>query len=234
MESSANGVLLEFTLDKRSLATMSASTEVLERPLVSQQLGKATPAVGGQEYEFFVTTGHPRRVDGASRATIRRVVMRNFFNDKNAATDSTKPASELSSTSTIEAGTKLKGRFRLPKPGQVIGPEKPKGGPKRAEKESSKQNGGAKASEMGRKKSPTCLVLEEDSNCAGKDDNRALLSPVILLSVSPPPRRNPTAHSFDPFDVLPIPATFKLDVLLPFCEWSHFRAPTPCCHPICV
>jgi hypothetical protein len=75
---------------------------------------------------------------------------------------------------------------------------------------------------MGRKKLPPCLVLEEDSNCAGKDDNRALLSQVILLSVSPPPRRNPTAHGFDPFDVLPIPATFKLDILLAFCEWPHF------------
>ena len=213
---------------------MSASTEILERPLVSQQLSKAAPTVGGQEYEFFVTTGHPRRVDDTSRTAIRRVVMRNFFNDKNAATDSTKPASELSSTSTIEAGTKLKGRFRLPKPGQVIGPEKPKGGPKRAEKKSLKPNGGAKASKTDRKQSLTCLVLEEESNCAGKDDNRALLSPVTLLSVSPPPRRNPTAHRFDPFDVLPIPATFKLEVLLPFCEWPHFRVPTPCCHPIRV
>ena len=213
---------------------MSASTELLERPLVPQQLGGATRAVDGQEYEFFVTTGHPRRVDGASRATIRRVVMRNFFNDKNAATDSTKPASELSSTSAIEAGTKLKGRFRLPKPGQVIGPEKPNGGPKRAEKKSSKQNEGAKAPKTDRKQSLPCLVLEEDSNRAGKDDNTTLLSPVILLSTSPSPRRNPTAHRFDPFDVLPIPATFKLDVLLPFCEWPHFQAPTPCRHPIRV
>lgn len=189
---------------------------------MSQQVSKGVPNVAGQKYEFFVTTGHPRRVDDASRATIRRVVMRNFFNDKDTTTDLTKPASELSSTSTIEAGTKLKGRFRLPKPGQVIGPKKPTGKPKRTEKRSLKQNEGVKASKTGRKQSIPCLALEECNRCATEEGNRAPTSPVILLSISPPPGRNPSAHRFDPFDALPIPATFKLEVLLAFYK-SRFR-----------
>ncbi|OCK84309.1 hypothetical protein K432DRAFT_378712 [Lepidopterella palustris CBS 459.81] len=194
---------------------MSASNLPLDQSLVSQEFIKAAPLSDGQKYEFFVTTGQdPGQLDGASRTTIRRLVMRNFFEEKNASSCSTKPSSAANSSSTVEAGSKLKGRFRLAKAGQTILPEKSRYVPKRAVRRLSKENKVAEHPKPVRRKSNQCTASDEQGNDrTPRDDDRVCSNSAVAVRASPPLRRNPNAHRHDPFNMLPIPATFKLDLL---------------------
>ncbi|KAF2502379.1 hypothetical protein BU16DRAFT_6769 [Lophium mytilinum] len=189
---------------------MPESNNVHQSPLAPHNADVGAPDV--REYEFFVTTGQHHQPDGASRATIRRVVMRNFFNDKN--TNTKIPISAINSSSTVQAGSNLKGRFRLPKPGQVAPPEKqPRSAPKRR---ASKQNAGTTDPCTEAKQSNTRTISKRPGLLSYGD------GAVIVPPINTPPRRNPNAHRSDPFDCLPIPGSSKIQLLFTLYK-TNFR-----------
>ncbi|KAF2187900.1 hypothetical protein K469DRAFT_568299 [Zopfia rhizophila CBS 207.26] len=168
-----------------------------------------------KEYEFFVTTDEPRQPDGPERGLIRRLVMRNFFETKCSAPSNN--SSEHSSATTVQARTRLKHRFRLPKPGQELMHSKPKPKTKNTERRSTKED-----EAIGKKKRRRCSRKQSGhSDVSGKSGSSsrkaspvecekgdaAKAKPRLLLKI------NPNAHRFDPFDVLPVPGTRQLDLL---------------------
>ncbi|KAF2817670.1 uncharacterized protein BDZ99DRAFT_565381 [Mytilinidion resinicola] len=183
---------------------MSESSKDQESPLAPHNV--ETRAPDGREYEFFVTTGQPHQPEGASRATIRRVVMRNFFNDKYANT--TIPLSAINSSLTVQAGGNLKGRFRLPKPGQVTPPEKqPRSAPKRKPGKQDAVVTGP-STEAKQSKIRTVTKKQVPQTCGGA---------VIIPPIKAPPR-----NRYDPFDCLPIPGSSKIQLLFTLYK-TNFR-----------
>lgn len=170
-----------------------------------------------REFEFFVTTEEPQQPAGAQRGLIRRLVMRNFFETKWSGVEEGE-SSEMSSEATIRAKEKLKTRFRL---GQMTDAGKKTGSntarrPRvaKAECEAKKdarpkanrtRSAAAYESQRGvRSRTSSRKASPADSNeelGLSKDDCR------MSVTISP------SANRFDPFDVLPVPGTQKLDLL---------------------
>lgn len=174
-----------------------------------------------REYEFFVTTEEPHQPEGPERGLIRRLVMRNFFETKwSSPTDNT---SANNSASTVQAKTRLKSRFRLPKPGREASEIKAKGKSKDSEGHSNRDGleRREKRPRVWRKVSAQPTLLEQSE----KESRKASPAeeeggqgggsrPRLLLKI------NPNAHRFDPFDVLPVPGTPELDVLFKMCKFT--------------
>ncbi|KAF2732912.1 hypothetical protein EJ04DRAFT_496075 [Polyplosphaeria fusca] len=170
-----------------------------------------------REYEFFVTTNEPHQLEGQERGLIRRLVMRNFFETK--WTDPTNASSEHTSASTVKSKKRLKSRFRLSKPGQEVAESKSASRRRNAEQRGSgeegekrekrpratrKQSGVSETSEPDSSSSPTSRrgsLIDGESAEASKSKARLVL------------KINPSAHRFDPFNVLPVPGTPQLDIL---------------------
>ncbi|KAF2789355.1 hypothetical protein K505DRAFT_365673 [Melanomma pulvis-pyrius CBS 109.77] len=167
----------------------------------------------GREYEFIVTTEGPHHPEGPARGLIRRLVMRNFFETKWSGPEKNTP--ELNSASTVHAKPNLKSRFRLPKQGQEMREPKAKAKCKSVEWEAS---GGVEekkeSSTVSARKSIDRHSDMSESNWSRPSSRTASsggkggqASIRMLL------KTNPSAHRFDPFDVLPVPGTPQLDML---------------------
>ena len=183
------------------------------------------PATMDKEYEFFVTTDEPHQPEGSDRGLIRRLVMRNFFETKWSGPE--KNTSERNSKEAVKAKPNLKSRFRLPKPGQEIREPKPKPKPKPKSK-STEQRTSEEAQKKPRSPRPVRKSAEHysegrDSNTSRprtrklsmeeKSGGKAQKSNDGLLL-----RPSPSAHRFDPFDVLPIAGSPQMDILFRLCE----------------
>jgi hypothetical protein len=175
-------------------------------------------AIADREYEFFVTTDEPHQPEGMERGLIRRLVMRNFFETKGAGVQNN--ISEHNSASTVMAKKGLKNRFRLSKFGEDG-----------AETKSKRRDGKEEPATVKRKRPKAKRTLSTVTDASGVTQNGMSLasSPKghyedeeeqtmskgkekkqekkLLLKI------NPSAHRFDPFDVLPVPGTQQLDVL---------------------
>jgi hypothetical protein len=178
---------------------------------------------GDKEYEFFVTTEEPHQPEGQDRGLIRRLVMRNFFETKWSGPEANN-TSENNSASTVQSKTKLKSRFRLPKPGQEANESKPKAKPRNTERRQSKEEGDRKdrrprssrklsglsaTSEQSDKSGMSCRKGSPTGGESGDDEKRRVR---LVLKI------NPAANRFDPFDVLPVPGTPELDMLFKLCK----------------
>lgn len=180
-----------------------------------------------REYEFFVTTEEPHHLEGQERGLIRRLVMKNFFENKWSSP--AKPASETSSASTVQARTRLKSRFRLPRSDQS------KSHSKKASR--SKARCASKEDHVGSKKRPKGEQQPSDSSeTSTSPDSQAsnqLVLPIATYEIHGTKsfvangfviRFNPGAYRLDPFDVLPLPGSPELDTLLRLCRY-------PCLYP---
>lgn len=192
----------------------------------SQLLEQGSPSEMDREYEFFVTTQEPHQPEGVERGLIRRLVMRNFFEAKWAGLH--KNASEHNSASTVMAGKQLKSRFRLSK--IVDGsreakvkrrefkiqekPERQKR-PRALRTDSSMTEASLVAEEQKSKRDSRKNSLVEYKDTRRRRNNKSNeigRDKRLLLRVCP------SAHRFDPFDVLPVPGTPQLDTLFKLCK----------------
>lgn len=173
-----------------------------------------------REYEFFITTDEPQQPDGVRRGLIRRLVMRNFIETRSVGSGNN--ISEQNSAKTIQAKTQLKSRFRLSKAGQQ-GYETTS----RRRKSKEESNTGV----VNRPSNKRIITVEAngiegieqeigvDRSLSGQSmdvdlvmkSSRKRQDQSIVLKI------NPSSHRFDPFDVLPIPGTRKLDMLFKLC-----------------
>jgi hypothetical protein len=181
-----------------------------------------------KEYEFFVTTDEPHQPEGTDRGLIRRLVMRNFFDTKSEGPQNN--VCENNSASTVMAKKQLKSRFRLSKVGQETTEttEKKKDGKdgsgtteKKKKKPKALKNlsglsetGGAMDSPTSFNSSPAGYLTDAEHFGSRKDMDKRRY-PRIVFKISP------SAHSFDPFDVLPVPGTPQLDTLFKLCTLLH-------------
>ncbi|KAF1968520.1 hypothetical protein BU23DRAFT_583196 [Bimuria novae-zelandiae CBS 107.79] len=164
-----------------------------------------------REYEFFVTTEEPNQPDGQDRGRIRRVVMRNFFETKSV--EGGNRTSEHNSKETVQKKTSLKSRFRLSKPGQeaeAASRTKPKATWKQQQED--RKKGGRptvsrQSSDDSQKRNGGTLSQRTSPSDSAKFTKGNKKTKLIL-------RINPVAHRFDPFDVLPVPGTPQLDILV--------------------
>ncbi|KAF1994041.1 hypothetical protein P154DRAFT_625002 [Amniculicola lignicola CBS 123094] len=223
-------------LDKEADPNGVCPSEAVDGIQVQSQEGEADPAVDqlaglsdkemDREYEFFVTTEEPHQPEGQERGLIRRLVMRNFFESKWAGPSTN--TSESNSASTVQSRGSLKSRFRLPKPGQEFTEPKVKGKAKGMRRERGKsaeesedrdrrerrpracRTGSGKSGNGGDEGIGSRGESQRTSPVEGGEDGVAgclRSKPRILLKI------NPSAHRFDPFDVLPVPGTPGLDML---------------------
>lgn len=172
-----------------------------------------------REYDFFVTTKKPQRPRGAERGMIRRLVMRHFFESKETGVQASKL--EYSSENTVMAKQQLKNRFRLPKSekedigAQSTKPDVKLEGDKRRKKRSrvptidTNQSIAPPGDQTTRRDSP----LGETSSINNKQAIKATANELRLM-IDPSPDR------IDPFDVLPVPGTSQLDMLLRLCMYD--------------
>lgn len=169
-----------------------------------------------REYEFFVTTDENHQPEGTDRGLIRRLVMRNFFEAKWAGSQNN--TSEHNSASTVMAKKQLKNRFRLPKPGNAStepqtrrtdGKQELNTVKKKRPKAKRRVSGATDASE---KTEPEPSLASSLKGTSADEENNARLDKRIVLMPSP------SAHRFDPFDVLPVPGTPQLDMLFKLCN----------------
>jgi hypothetical protein len=176
-----------------------------------------------REYEFFVTTEEPHQPEGVERGKIRRLVMRNFFETKAAGPQTN--ASEHSSASTVMAKKQLKNRFRLPKSGEDLNDP----GSKRREGKIEEGKGKGKRPQGSRKTSGASersTLTNEGRSTRGSPAKPKNGGTEHLASDPEPTDRGlilkiePSAHRFDPFDVLPVPGTQQLDTLFKLCKSS--------------
>ncbi|KAF2034222.1 hypothetical protein EK21DRAFT_97672 [Setomelanomma holmii] len=200
--------------------TPKGKVEGVQSTEIPQAQGRCTEedsmGLSDREYEFFVTTDEPHQPEGTDRGLIRRIVMRNFFESKLAGSQNN--VSENNSASTVMAKKQLKSRFRIPKPGQ--NERKPqtktrdsKQDPKTVKKKISKHTKNTSVATTASEKAEHEISListpksgsSEDDNDTKRDSKR--LDERIVLKASP------SSHSFDPFDVLPVPGTPQLDML---------------------
>ncbi|KAF2649623.1 hypothetical protein K491DRAFT_721513 [Lophiostoma macrostomum CBS 122681] len=168
-----------------------------------------------REYEFFVTTEEPQQPNGPERGLIRRLVMRNFFETRGSEIASS--SSKQSSASTVQAKTQLKTRFRLSKVSDEKSGRKAKGvgrktgndseeigrrdDRRRSSQRLSRQTSGLQSNGTDDNTNEPATVDEQVSGEYPKSGRRILLKII------------PSAHRFDPFDVLPVPGSAELDLL---------------------
>jgi hypothetical protein len=179
-----------------------------------------------KEYEFFVTTDEPHQPEGSERGLIRRLVMRNFFETKWSGPE--KNTSERNSKEAVRAKPNLKSRFRLPKPGQEIREPKTKPKSKSTERRTSEEvqkkprspRPVRKSAEhylegcnpnISRPRTRKSSTEEKNGGKARRPNGRMMLRP------------SPSAHRFDPFDVLPIAGSPQMDILLRLCELCRIQ-----------
>lgn len=194
-------------------------------PSLGQSNYQDSMAIMDREYEFFVTTNEPHQPQGTERGLIRRLVMRNFFETKGAGPQNN--TSEHSSASTVMAKKQLKNRFRLSKVGQETpetksmrrdSKEEPGMAKRKSHKAKRTVSGTTNTSRImeGGKSlvsSPKALSMDEEDESTGKREGKRLDQKILL-------KINPSAHRFDPFDVLPVPGTPQLDMLIKLCKSS--------------
>ena len=177
-----------------------------------------------REYEFFVTTDEPHQPDGPERGLIRRLVMRNFFETKWSGP--TTNSSEHNSASTVQARTNLRSRFRLPKPGQEQHDLKAKAKCK-TERRGSREEGERKERRPGSARKLSGLSdVSERSNRSKASSRKASPDGIEGVEGGKSKSRlvlkiNPSAHRFDPFDVLPVPGSPQLDMLFKLCKHPY-------------
>ncbi|KAH8723709.1 hypothetical protein GQ44DRAFT_828094 [Phaeosphaeriaceae sp. PMI808] len=166
-----------------------------------------------REYEFFVTTDEPQQPDGVERGRIRRLVMHNFFEMKEAGPQCT---SAHNSASTVQAKTELKGRFRLSKVGQTRLQTRSKRG---NTKEELNRNRSKVKRTLSNEIHPSATT-ECGTSCTGGVNEIPLKTDQLMVqSVRERQdkrivlRINPGSYRFDPFDVLPVPGSPRLDLL---------------------
>ncbi|KAF2101228.1 hypothetical protein NA57DRAFT_72670 [Rhizodiscina lignyota] len=156
------------------------------------------------DYEFFMSTGKPETVGGASRRTIRSHVMRNFFHQRVAAIEE---QSHQSSASTVKAKQNLKGRFRLDKSGAAK---------KRTDKvgNGSPENAGAKVSSQSEQGSRFSDVADSggDLDTGNISVSTGSMEANNLTSTPIIPRY--MAQRIDPFDALPIKSGPRVETLI--------------------
>jgi hypothetical protein len=174
-----------------------------------------------REYEFFVTTEEPHQPEGAERGKIRRLVMRNFFDTKSAGPQVN--TSEHSSASTVMAKKQLKSRFRLFNPGDNNKgvqskkrenrdeESKDKGKRPQASRKTSGASGGSALTKDGRSMRGSLPKAKDGGGELQSSDAEPAYRRLIL-------KIDPSAHRFDPFDVLPVPGTRQLDTLFKLCK----------------
>ncbi|KAF2683922.1 hypothetical protein K458DRAFT_431558 [Lentithecium fluviatile CBS 122367] len=171
-----------------------------------------------REFEFFVTTEEPHQPEGLERGLIRRLVMRNFFEAKSAGVEKEGEREELSSEATVKAKGRLKTRFRL-----GVGKGKVKGkngacksgvkgwkvgeGPGMERKEGARTKSGLVGESGGDWKGGLGSRRVSPIRSDGGEADKGNEGKKISLTISP------SAHRFDPFDVLPVPGTHQLDLL---------------------
>jgi hypothetical protein len=168
-----------------------------------------------REYEFFVTTEEPQQPDGLDRGRIRRLVMRNFFETKGSETANS--SSKQSSASTVQAKTQLKTRFRLSKGGEDKPDRKTKGPVKKGE--NNRDEVGRRDNKRRSSRRLSAQIATVQPNTDGDTSNEpAKLDEGVPEEYPKPGRRIllkiiPSAHRFDPFDVLPVPGSTELGLL---------------------
>ena len=176
-----------------------------------------------REYEFFVTTEEPQQPDGLDRGRIRRLVMRNFFETKGSETANC--SSKQSSASTVQAKTQLKARFRLSKGGDDKSGRKSKGSGKKGE--SNKEEVDRKDSKRRSSRRLSAQIATLQPNTDGHIGNEPAAIDKGVPEEYPRPGRRivlkiiPSAHRFDPFDVLPVPGSAELGLLFNLCKTSR-------------
>ncbi|KAJ4289209.1 hypothetical protein N0V90_011551 [Kalmusia sp. IMI 367209] len=168
-----------------------------------------------REYEFFVTTEEPHQLEGHDRGRIRRVVMRNFFETK--WSEQPHNMSEHNSKATVQKKTKLKSRFRLPKPGEeaTVVTSRSKGrsiGEEQQNKKVTRKNLSRDLPDDLQQKirSSALSRMPYFSDSEGSASDQVKATTKLVLSI------NPGAHQFDPFDVLPVPGSPELNILVKF------------------
>ena len=174
-----------------------------------------------RNYTFFTTTSEPTLPDGEARDLIRRVVMRNFFENKTTSPEDKR--SEILSKETVNAQTQLKTKFRV---ASTSNPDKRKGTrtkngdtgkPKSKEQRKTGRAGKTATKSPIQTSRPAESPKEETHRSKGSElpqergldrsESRQLSKPRLLL------KGGPNVGKFDPFDVLPIPGTPQLDTL---------------------
>lgn len=177
-----------------------------------------TTTMARREFEFFVTTEEPHQPEGAQRGLIRRLVMRNFFDAKWSGIEREGESSEQSSEATLKAKGSLKTRFRL---GQVT-----KEGGKRGDRIMKRQRLEGEEQSVGklgmvRTRSSFSNGAQQDVKVKSLMRSRAVAIAEMDDTAADEPKQkmrisvniSPSAHRFDPFDVLPVPGTQQLDLL---------------------
>lgn len=174
------------------------------------------------EWRFFIVTDQQNLVNGNDRLLIRQLVMRNFFLSKYNAKKMAE--SEHSSIATASAKKSLIGKFRLAQPRQ---PKAPKRRGKRKETSgvenlyAARQEKRANVAKTAIQQSDfadlrrglvewsaTVTSVTETTNGAKEEKPKSVFN------------TNPNAHLFDPFDVLPVPGSQHLDMLLKLREFT--------------
>ncbi|KAL1795982.1 hypothetical protein ACET3X_006206 [Alternaria dauci] len=175
-----------------------------------------------RQYEFFVTTDEPHQPAGVERSTIRRLVMRNYFDTKIAGPQFNVP--EHSSMSAVVAEKQLKSRFRL----SGLGIEKRKSLSRQKEYLCKETKGEKRRPQVLRTRSgPTPLSSTIGTGNSGighynetehSTSRRNPSEPAPERSV---PKADLDTHHVDPFGAPPIPDTPQLDALFRLYKSSH-------------
>jgi hypothetical protein len=172
-----------------------------------------------REYDFFVTTKKPQRLRGAERGMIRRLVMRHFFESKDAGVQANKL--EDSSESTVMAKQQLKSRFRLPKSEKEdTGAERKKLDVKVEEGKRRRMRSRVPTIDLNTTTAPPDDEMTRQDSLLGETGGINDKKTTKATANEPGLMIDPSADRIDPFDVLPVPGTPQLDMLLRLCTYD--------------
>lgn len=174
-----------------------------------------------RQYEFFVTTDEPHQPAGVERSTIRRLVMRNYFDAKIAGPQFNVP--EHSSMSAVVAEKQLKSRFRL----SGLGIEKRKTLGRQKEYLCKESKGGKRRPQVLRTRSgPTLLSSNIEAGNSGIGHSNKTEPRTSRRNTSEPAFERPVlkaelnTHHVDPSSAPPIPDMPQLDALFQLCTYK--------------
>lgn len=201
---------------------MAPNTSYSPKKPASSHSAYETTDIAQREFEFFVTTEEPHQPAGTQRGVIRRLVMRNFFETKCSGVEKEGESSELSSEATVKAKGRLNTRFRL---GNVT--EEGKTKCKNALKQQKVEEGSREEKRPRAARTRSGLSDKSQPDVKSRTGSRRASRTEAEADKAKPCTRtplniSPSAHRFDPFDVLPVPGTQQLDLLF------RLRKPPSC------